>query len=119
MSSAGLLLPLSAVPESHLDSSATKGAMSATAHVTFKIVIPPVLFLEVGPASERGQDAQTVAVMSNNHNVSLNATVRASDSALPRGNVILSGAARKAISQTSSCTLGDVTRPVVCTASMP
>jgi hypothetical protein len=88
MSTAGLLLPMSAVPESHVEIGATKGGLSATAHVTFKIVIPPMLFLQVGTGNERG-------------------------------NVILSGAARKSISQNSACTLGDVTRPVVCTASMP
>jgi hypothetical protein len=56
-----LLLPLTAATESHLQTGAASAGLSSTAQVNFKIIIPKVLYLHV--------DAQTVAAMSNGHNV--------------------------------------------------
>jgi hypothetical protein len=124
MSSAALLLPSLAATESHLQAGAASTAIHATAHVDFKIIIPRVLSLHVDNAAARVPGAQTVAVFSNSRNVTLAASVRASDDA--RGNLILSAAARRVISQNAACTLGlsppagDVnTSRVVCTVSMP
>jgi hypothetical protein len=149
MSSAALLLPISTGAESHLQMGAPGAALKATAHVDFKIVIPPVLSLDVNERSVRVPGAQPVTVMSNSRNVTLAATAARSDTA--RGNIILSAAARKVIAQDAFCTLGPVhvartpppaaatsggsrmearaleardraasdPRPVICTASMP
>jgi hypothetical protein len=127
MSSAALLLPIAAVPESRIASDEAGAALQATAHVNFKIVIPKVLYLHVGLEEERDPDAQTVAVMSNSRNVWLTATVRTRDdhSRAARGSVILSAAARNIIAQNTICTAADL-RPaavgasrVICTVSMP
>src|ERR1700736_6154841 len=118
MGIAALLLPLMVAAGSHIQ---TEAARAATAHVNFKIIIPTVLSMQVGNASDRalGLGAETVAIMSNSRNVSLNATVR--DSGVPaRGSVILRASARKVIAQDALCTVGDAqARRVVCTVSMP
>jgi hypothetical protein len=121
MSVAALLLPLMAAAESHMRTEAARAASAATAHVNFKIVIPTVLYLHVGNASDRALGAGTVAVMSNSRNVTLNATLRTPESDVhARGNVILSASARKVIAQDALCTVGDShARRVVCTVSMP
>ncbi|MGO9513411.1 MAG: hypothetical protein ACLP2F_07175 [Steroidobacteraceae bacterium] len=131
LGSAALLLPLLAETDSHLQPGAAGAALRATAHIDFKIVIPQVLYLDLDGGTDRvagarGTDriagAQTVAIMSNSHNVTLAATVRTSDDA--RGNVILSAAARQIIAQDAACNLGlgssnHNTLLIVCTASMP
>lgn len=116
LGSAALLLPLFAEPESHLQSQASGGAaIRATAHVDFKIIIPRVLYLDVGGTervagatgaggADRVAGAQPVSIMSNSHNVTLATSVRTSDD--PHGNLILSAAARKIIAQDAACTLG-------------
>jgi hypothetical protein len=127
MSSAALLLPVAAVPESSIQSEGASTAVQATAHVNFKIVIPKVLYLQVGSGDHRDADAETVAVMSNSRNVWLTATVRTRDehSRAARGNVILSAGARNIIAQNTVCTAADL-RPaaasagrLICTVSMP
>jgi hypothetical protein len=131
LSSAALLLPTMAVPESRMETGQTGAPLQATAHLNFKIVIPKVLYLHVAGAGDRG--AQTVAIMSNSRNVWLTATVRTADdrestnSATARGNVILSAAARKVIAEDAACRLsgprvtGDsaAANQLICTASMP
>ena len=137
MGSAALLVPMMAVPESRVQTADAGTALQATAHLNFKIVIPKVLYLHVEDASDR--DSQTVAIMSNSRNVWLTATVRTpetrgSDAAVrpsansaPRGNVILSAAARKIIAQDTACALSEPragraatgATHLVCTASMP
>lgn len=139
MSSAALLLPISTGAESHLQMGAPGATSKATAHVDLKIIIPPVLYLDVSEHGIRVPGAQPVAVMSNSRNVTLAATAPSSDAA--RGNIILSAAARKVIAQNAFCTLGPAhvarpappaapsvgsrerapsdLHPVVCTASMP
>jgi hypothetical protein len=138
MSSAALLVPMMAVPESRIQSEGAGTGLQATAHLNFKIVIPKVLYLHVAGANDH--DAQTVAIMSNSRNVWLTATLRtpevqgpdgairsSADSATARGNVILSAAARKVIAQDTACSLSEpgAGRPsagatqLVCTASMP
>lgn len=138
MSATALLLPLTAVPESRIESQSASSASSTTAHVNFKVVIPQVLYLHVAPANDNTAGANTVGIMSTGHNVTLNATVRTPDSNIPaRRNVILNAAARKAIAQDAQCTPPQAptpggappvgspdstetgTRAVICTASMP
>jgi hypothetical protein len=121
MSVAALLLPSVVTAESHIQTKAASAASTATAHVNFKIVIPTALYMQVGNASDRASGAQTVAIMSNSRNVTLNATIRTRDSdALARGNVILSASARKVIAQDAPCAVGDAhAHRVVCTVSMP
>ena len=122
---AALLLPPPAAPDSHLQTQAGGAAASATAHVNFKIIIPPVLYLHVAGANEGGADSRTVDVMSNNHNVALTATTRTPAGSVA-GNVILSAAGRKIIAQDALCMpsasahrgMGQGNR-VLCTASMP
>ena len=133
---AALLLPLTAVPESRIESGTASTASSTMAHVNFKIVIPQVLYLRVGPGDGALAGTQTVAVMSNGRNVTMNSTDRAPDSNAPaRRSVILNASARGTIAQQAQCTptptrAGRVpadshdsakmgTRAVVCTASMP
>lgn len=132
MGTAALLLPFMAVPESHVQTGTANTAASATAHVNFKIVIPPVLYLSAPGGSDGIEAAKTVAVMSNSRNVTLSATVRTSGDA--RGNIILSAPGRKLIAQNTLCSLGNPhpaasvpahgdlvadTGRLVCTASMP
>ena len=62
---AALLLPSTAVPESRVGSGAPNAAVSATAHVKFKVIIPKVLYMRVGYANEGALGAGKVAVMSN------------------------------------------------------
>ena len=102
------LLPSMAVPESRVAGGAPGAALHATAHVTFKVIIPKVLYVRVGTASENALDPGNVAVMSNGHNATLNAALRTPDSNVPaRGNLILNSAARKGIAQNAQCALSD------------
>jgi len=124
MSSAALLLPSLAAAESHLQTAPASTAIRATAHVDFKIIIPRVLSLDVASGADPVPGAHAVAIFSNSRNVTLAASVRASDDA--RGNLILSAAARRVISQNAACTLGSSryaagadTNRIVCTVSMP
>ena len=118
MSTASLLLPLTAVPESHVQTVEPSSAVTATAHVNFKIIIPQVLSLQMGDGNSLALDRETVAIMSNGHNVSLNATEpRAAGGTRSQHNLILSSAARKGIAQDAHCRLG--LKAAVCTVSMP
>jgi hypothetical protein len=129
MSIASLLLPLTAASESHVQSAAPTARVAAAASVNFKIVIPKVLSLQMSDAGSLWLDAQTVTIMSNGHNVSLNATERnAAERTAKAGghagsSVILSSAARKGIAQVSQCRLDDgvaaAGRMAVCTVSTP
>jgi hypothetical protein len=128
MSVAALLLPLMVAAESHIQTEAARAASATTARVNFKIIIPTVLYMRVGNASDRASGAQTVAIMSNSRNVTVNATARAPDSDVhARGSVIpsasariLSAPGRKVIAQDAPCVVGDAhAHPVVCTVSMP
>lgn len=133
---AALLLPLMVAADSRIQTGGARTALSATAHVNFKIVIPTVLYLNVGSGSDRTADTDTVAIMSNGRHVTLNAALRAHDSTVPaRGSVILSAAARGVIAQDARCTPLPTpaataqantrdpvlagTHQVICTASMP
>jgi len=136
MGTAALLLPMIVAAESHIQAETPGTATAAAAHVNFRIVIPKVLYLRVSDGNDRVAGAETVAVMSNSRNVTLNATVRTSDSDVhPRGGVILGASARKTIAQDALCTLGAAhptaapagahrpakvdDREVICTVSMP
>jgi len=101
-----LFMPLMAAAESQVESGAATAALSATAHLNFKIVIPKVLYLQVASKAELITGEQTVAVMSTGREVTLNATVLT--------------AARRCIAQNAPCARGDAhPGPLVCTASMP
>jgi hypothetical protein len=143
---AALLLPSTAAPDSHLQAQAGSAASSAAAHVNFKIIVPPVLYLHVANGNEGAADPRTVAIMSNNHNVTLTATIRTPDdnnaAGAPSGTrgdahtrtpanavagtFILSAAARKIIAQEAVCTPSASAHHgmghgngLVCTASIP
>jgi hypothetical protein len=135
---AASFLPSPALPDSRGASGAPGTALRATARVNFKIIIPQVLSLRVGDVSASALGAGTVAVMSNGHNATLNASLRTLDATTPaRGNLILNGAARKGIAQDAQCSLAGApatadssgagnsgagnggTRQVICTVSMP
>jgi hypothetical protein len=131
-SCAAVLLPLFAAADSQLQVRSGSGASSATAHVTFKIVIPTVLSLDMPSDAERERGELSAAVFSNGHNVVLAAAMRSSEE--PRGTLLLNSAARKALAQNAACTPGSSrsTAPVnarlgaesfsaglVCTACMP
>jgi hypothetical protein len=135
MSTAALLLPLMVAADSHIQTKAA-GAAATVTHLDFKIIIPTVLYLHVGSANDRTtQGAETVAIMSNSRNVTLNGTVRSPEPEIhSRGSVILSASARKIIAQEALCTVSDAhaaapvvararakvdERQVVCTVSMP
>ena len=134
MSMAALLLPLMVAADSHIQTKAASAALAATSHVDFKIIIPTVLYMHVESANDRStRGAETVAIMSNSRNVSLDATVRTPESEVhARGGAILSASARKIIAQDALCTVGDTAAPMVargrakagdrrmiCTVSMP
>jgi hypothetical protein len=98
---AALLLPLTAVPESQIETGTARTASSAVAQVNFKIVIPQVLYLRVGP----GNDGVA---------------------ATARPSVVLNTSARSTIAQQARCTptsapagSAATSRSIVCTASMP
>lgn len=124
MSTAALLLPLTAATDSRVQTGAPGTSLSSTAQVNFKIIIPTVLYLHVERASDQAAGVETVAIMSNGHNVTLNATTPDSN-VRARGNVILSAAARKSIAQNAQCRLGlsqtaqPAARGIICTVSMP
>jgi len=134
MSMAALLLPLMVAADSHIQTKAASAALAATSHVDFKIVIPTVLYMHVESANDRTtRGAETVAIMSNSRNVTLDATVRTPESEVhTRGGAILNASGRKIIAQDALCTVGDAAAPVVargrakagdhrmvCTVSMP
>lgn len=82
LSCAALLLPFLASADSQLNTRAVNGAVLATAHLDFKIIIPKVLSLEMGTLRlESGIGGQPCgrhsAIMSNNRNVTLSATAGA------------------------------------------
>ncbi|HME38305.1 MAG TPA: hypothetical protein VKG63_05010 [Steroidobacteraceae bacterium] len=120
-----MLLPLLAAADSHPATGTAGAALSATAHLNFRIIIPKVLSLDApGPSGVAG--ANTVAIMSNNRNVSLTVTAAAppANAAAPpakaaHGDIILSAAARKVIVQDAACAASSGAAPVICTASMP
>lgn len=123
MSTAALLLPLTAATDSRVKSAAPGTSVSATAQVNFKIVIPTVLYLHMHSGSQTS-GVENVSIMSNGRNVTLNATTP-DPSVRARGNVILSAAARKSITQNAQCALGETqmaqsaAQPMICTVSMP
>jgi hypothetical protein len=130
---AASLLPSMAVPESRFAAAAPGPEQRASARLTFKRLVPQVLYLQVGSLSERVLGADTVAVMSNGHDVTLNASLRPLDSkAADRFDLILNGAARKGIARDAQCSpvrhaavaaaipAGEAgPRQVLCTVSMP
>jgi hypothetical protein len=126
-----LLLPLLAAADSQLQTAAAHAGArtTATAHVSFKIVIPQVLSLRLDSAAAPAAGAPVMAIESNGRTVALGASLRSTDPA--RGNLILSAPARSTIAEDAACRLlpahagGDLVpgarrdTPLVCTASMP
>jgi hypothetical protein len=119
MSGTALLLPLMAVPESLLDSGSPGKALSATAHLNFRIVIPSVLYLHVDAEKVPGTNTRTVAVMSTNRSVSLNANAREPRKPESGVAVILNAAAGRIISQDAECVPDSGDAALFCTVSMP
>jgi hypothetical protein len=131
-SCAAVLLPLFAAADSQLQLRSGSGATSAAAHVTFKIVIPTVLSLDMPGDAERARGELTAAVFSNGHTVALAAALRSSGE--PRGTLLMNSAARKALAQHAACAPGPrraaasanerlgvepLSAVLVCTACMP
>jgi hypothetical protein len=117
-----LLLPLLGAADSHLQSDATRSALSATAHVNFKIVIPQVLSLQMGSENHARAGATTVAIMSNSRTATLNTADRAAtdSGSVTRGNVIFSTAAGRIIAEDAECAPRPIQGAAIfCTASMP
>jgi hypothetical protein len=94
MSGTAMLLPLTAVADSRVQSGAPRAAVSAAAHLDFKIVIPQVLSLRVAESGGPGR----ITVVSN---------VRP-----------LTGTVRQAQCSPVAAP-ADNPRPVICTVSMP
>lgn len=117
MSTASLLLPLTAIPESQVQTAASGVAVAVTAHVNFKVIIPQLLSLQIGDTNSLALNGGMVAIMSNGHNVALNATERTAGNTHAYTNLILSSAARKGIAQHVHCSPG--IRAAVCTVSVP
>ena len=118
---AALLLPLTAATDSRVQTGAPETSVSATAQVNFKIIIPTVLYLHVDNGSKRAGGPETVSIMSNGRNVTLNATTPGLNGRA-RGNVILSAAAGKSIAQNAQCRLaasGPAAHRTICTVSTP
>jgi len=118
---AALMLPLTAAADSRVQTGAPDTSVTAAAQVNFKIIIPAVLYLHVDNVSERAGGAETVSIMSNGRNVTLNATAPGVNGRA-RGNVILSAAARKNIAQNAQCRLaesGPAVHRTICTVSTP
>jgi hypothetical protein len=126
-----LLLPWLAAADSQPQGGVGAKNLRASAHLDFRIVIPRMLALQVdaraapaaagstaGPTSASPGSPQTVAVYGNGRTIALGAT-SADDS--PSG-LILSAAARKAITQDAVCAPAPargIVRGIVCTASSP
>lgn len=123
LASTVLLLPWLAAADSQIEGGAGRAALRASAHVDFKIVIPRMLALDVDPggaASRVTAAGVTVAIYGNSRSIALGATGRVSDES--RGALVLSSAARKAISQAALCAPAPsrgADHGIVCTASMP
>ena len=122
MSTAALLLPLTAATDSRVQTGAPGTSVSAIAQVNFKIIVPTVLYLHLGSGS-RAAGTETVSIISNGRNVTLNATTPGSKVSA-RGNVVLSAAARKSIAQNAQCGLGlgQAAQPaarMICTVATP
>jgi hypothetical protein len=61
-----LLLPLTAVSESHIQTGSVSSVSSTTAHVNFKIVIPQVLYLQGrghDPGSHRDRHGRATSAL--------------------------------------------------------
>jgi hypothetical protein len=131
-SCAAVLLPLFAAADSQLQLRSGRGPSSATAHVTFKIVIPTVLSLDMPNDTQSARGGLIAAVFSSGHTVALAAAIRSSEA--PRGTLLLNSAARKALAQNAACTPGSsgsaapakaqrgaepFSAALICTACMP
>ena len=132
MAAAALLLPSMAVPESRVADRSAGRRIERNRAREFQNRHPEVLYVQVGTRASARDAGPNVAVMSNSHNVTLNATVRTLDSDAPaRGNLILSAAqkghcagcavhaADAAPRSRGSRARGSRCRSVVCTASTP
>lgn len=123
MSAGAALLPLLAAADSQVQTAATRAALSATAHINFKIVIPQVLYLHMGGESAGAAGARTVAIMSNGRTVTLQSSTWTSgdDRSAAHGNLILNAGARRIIAQDAQCAPKNVmvSTQDICTASMP
>lgn len=142
LAASALLIPWHVTAESSLQTGARTATTGASAHLDFRIVIPPVLALSVEPAGATAGSAARVTILSNTRHVLLSASapepavgeaVAASRTA--RGTVFLGPRRGSVITAESACRR-DAPRvvaqrghrdtapvvdllPVVCTVTMP
>jgi hypothetical protein len=120
MSGATLLVPLMTAADSRLRAGAPDTALSASAQLNFRIVIPQFLSVATG-------GADNVSIITNSRSLTLSAGIRMPDSNVRvQGNTLLSAPAGRVIARDSRCTPERVaaaakidSRRIVCTASMP
>jgi hypothetical protein len=93
LAAAALLSPWPVTAESSLVSGAGTAHVGATAHLDFKIVIPPVLALRIDGASLAAGAAPRVSVFSNTRHVLLTASAPSSPDDRPAAGRPRSGAA--------------------------
>ena len=121
MSVAALLLPLLAGAESQIDvgSAAPRAArpLTATAHLNFKIVIPPVLSLDI-PGGVRGGSQARASIGSNGRSVAL-ASTRAADTG--RHDLVFTAARGRTLVREADCVpeAPASAARVTCTVAMP
>lgn len=136
VSAAALLVPFVSSAESASATGAADKKAVASAHLDFKIVIPPVIYMRLGTENGAGARADTVAIMSNIRTVTLSSTAgtradehsgtnsRVSTDGVSPGQVtppiprpatavsgmsrtvIFTAAARKVIARNEQCSLG-------------
>jgi hypothetical protein len=107
--------PRFAAPDSHLITGPRDRALTATAHLDFKIVIPPVLGLGFEASRDRA-GAIGITLLGNTHGLLL------ASSALGAGrSLVLTAGSRHAIIEQTHCIVAPTRlhTPVICTASMP
>jgi hypothetical protein len=135
-----LLCPTLAPAESSLQSGSRTASTGASAHLDFRIVIPPVLGLTVNDSAELSGEAANVAIFSNTQHVMLSATHAAGSEtveARPAENryQLLRAERGRVIRENTACRVADPkvlsphshgtgvqvldTRPVLCTVAMP
>jgi hypothetical protein len=111
-----LMLPRPAAPDSHLATGARDAALRATAHLDFKIIIPPVLGLNLdsGPGLHAG--GLPVALFGNTPTLTLSSSTRGTSR-----NLVLTAVAHGVIAAHSYCGVDGApgVHRVTCTAAMP
>jgi hypothetical protein len=140
LAAAALLLPGPLSAESSLQSGAKTASVGASAHLDFRIIIPPVLALSIESGNLAPGAAPRVSILSNTRHVMLTASAPLTGdlhaAPLPsrdRGTLLLGARRGSVISTASACGRGAPRTvagsrasapvvdllPVVCTVTMP